>query len=264
MAEDTIYDFQGLKDFLTRRGYTIRERDTYIEIDQGDVTKGDIQDGTITFNDEGIFVKDKKNVFRQVFLFKGDYHLQEFGKPRFHICKCKTINEFINGGLFKDHYRYSNSEPVTVIDLDNDNVEEEVEELPLCQNCRKVISEYGKINSTDFVNQLKEKYGLNNDNTNNIEVDIFGYTRDWEQISKQYREEHQYTCENCGLKIDDVYERQYIHVHHIDGDKTNNQEENLKCLCLFCHAHIDEHHKQRLTTGANGIIYEKFKRKYKS
>ena len=47
-----------------------------------------------------------------------------------------------------------------------------------------------------------------------------------------------------------------------DNLKTDNRSENLKCLCLYCHAHVDEHHLQRLTTGANRFTYEDFIEKY--
>ena len=32
-----------------------------------------------------------------------------------------------------------------------------------------------------------------------------------------------------------------LHIHHIDGNKTNQQLENLQCLCMRCHkkAHIN-------------------------
>ena len=45
--------------------------------------------------------------------------MQTYGKPRFHICKCSVIDEFISIGRFKQHYVRANSEPVPVIDLDD-------------------------------------------------------------------------------------------------------------------------------------------------
>lgn len=94
------------------------------------------------------------------------------------------------------------------------------------------------------------------------EVDIFGYTRDWEEISRNYREAHNYTCERCGLHIDDIFDRQYIHCHHKDENKLNNRESNLECLCIRCHSEVNEYHKHNFTTGANRIILESFEEKY--
>ena len=53
-----------------------------------------------------------------------------------------------------------------------------------------------------------------------------------------------------------------MHVHHINGDKLNNNESNLKCLCLYCHAHVDNHHLKRLTSGANRFSYYTFIDRY--
>ena len=62
-------------------------------------------------------------------------------------------------------------------------------------------------------------------------------------------------------KVND-YDKQYMHVHHINGDKLNNDESNLRCLCVYCHAHVDDHHFRRLTRGANKVSYFSFIDRY--
>lgn len=260
--EEAIYDFAPLKEFLKRRGYSIGTRKAYEPFTPEDVKAADITNGSMSFTSEGIFVKGEDGVERQVFLYKKDYHLGRW-TPKFHICKCETIDEFISIGRFKQHYVRANTEPVPVIDLDDGNRLKTITGLPLCNNCRRIITGYGQISSTDFVNILKQANDNQEEDYDGVELDLFGYTKDWDVISKQYREKHNYTCENCGMKIDDVYDRQYIHVHHINGDKLNNKESNLKCLCLYCHAHVDDRHKKNLTTGANKYIYQDFLNKYK-
>lgn len=39
-----------------------------------------------------------------------------------------------------------------------------------------------------------------------------------------------YTCQDCG--------RYAIHIHHIDGNRSNNKLINLKALCFDCHNKI--------------------------
>lgn len=261
--EIPIFDFAPLKSFLKKRGYTIGTRSAYEPFTPEDVKPADISNGSMSFTGEGIFVKGDDGVERQVFLYKKDYHLVRYNKPRYHICKCEVITEFINSGGFRDHYVRANSEPVPVIDLDNGRMRVEIEGLPLCGYCQRIIASYGNINSTEFVELLKKANDSHQqDIDDDVELDLFGYTKDWEAVSRRYKEKHHYTCEQCGLKIDNEYDRQYMHVHHINGVKVNNKESNLRCLCLYCHAHVDQNHLKRLTTGANEFTYKDFLQKY--
>lgn len=261
MEEEPIYDFSSLRNYLVHLGYIVEQAQGYREIRPEEVTIDSINRGELEITPEGIYVIGPGNLRQQVFLYKRDYHLERYGKPRFHICKCTIINEFIESGGFRDHYVRANSDPVPVKNMDNRYREEEVDELPLCRYCLNQIRKYDNITSSEFVELLRQARA-DEEEPEVQEVDIFGYTRDWDYISKSYREAHNYTCEKCGLKIDDLFDRQYIHCHHKDANKLNNKEGNLQCLCLRCHSEVDEFHRQNLTTGANRIIYEDFIRKY--
>ena len=261
MEDEPIYDFAPLKSLLTKLGYRVEKTKGYRELRPEEVDFHSIQRGEIIFRKDGIFIKSEDCIERRVFLYKRDYRLEQYGKPRFHISNCQTIQEFIKSGTFREHYVRANTKNVPVYNIDNYRREEIVSDLPLCRYCLHNIREWGNINSTQFVEILK-KEGEEDDTETNVEVDLFGYTRDWDFVSKEYRENKDYTCEKCGLNISDVYDRIYMHVHHINGNKLNNNDNNLQCLCYRCHSEVDEHHKQRLTTGSNRYIYEDFIRKY--
>ncbi|MDO4801977.1 MAG: hypothetical protein Q4A15_07400 [Prevotellaceae bacterium] len=263
MEEDLkpIFDFKPLRDFLIDKGYVVGLAQGYREIRPEEVTVAAINRGEIDFTEDGIYVIGPGEERQQVYLYKRDYHLYDFGKPRFHICKCQIIDDFINRGMFREHYVRANSDPVPVKNLDNENMEEMVDELPICKYCLSKINRYGSINSSEFVGILRQVRG--HETIEKVyEVDIFGYTRDWEAISREYRESHNYTCEECGLSIDNIFDRQYMHVHHIDANKLNNHESNLRCLCLRCHSNVDDVHRQNLRTGANKIVWEAFNETY--
>lgn len=163
-------------------------------------------------------------------------------------------------GTFDGHYVRANIDPVPVISKETHR-EEIISGLPLCKYCISKVRQYGRITSTEFAEMLKQARGVEEEQKEQ-EVDIFGYTRDWDEISRNYREKHGYTCEKCGLKIDNLFDRQYIHCHHKDANKLNNNESNLQCLCLRCHSQVDEFHRKNLTTGANRIIFEAFEESY--
>lgn len=261
MEEEPIYNFTSLREYLVRLGYIVEQAQGYREIRPEEVTIDSINRGNLEVTEEGIYVIGPGDLKQQVFLYKRDYHLERYGKPRFHICKCSTINEFINSGGFRDHYVRANTDPVPVKNMDCGYIEEEVDNLPICKYCVAQIREYGNMTSSDFVEILRQ--ARSKDEQPEVqEVDIFGYTRDWDQISKTYREAHDYTCERCGLHIDDMFDRQYIHCHHKDENKLNNQASNLECLCIRCHSRVDELHLRNFSTGANALLLKYFNEKY--
>ena len=57
------------------------------------------------------------------------------------------------------------------------------------------------------------------------------YPQEFYSIRHQILERDNYTCQcpTCEHKSD------FLHIHHIDYDKKNNNFENLVTLCLYCH-----------------------------
>ncbi|MEG2885094.1 MAG: hypothetical protein RR884_11005, partial [Acinetobacter sp.] len=66
------------------------------------------------------------------------------------------------------------------------------------------------------------------------------YTPDWSIISRKLREEYNWTCQNCQIQLENNLKR-FLHVHHINGQKTDNKSANLKVLCIRCHSEQPEH-----------------------
>ena len=65
------------------------------------------------------------------------------------------------------------------------------------------------------------------------------YSIDWDEISQKYREQQNYTCENCQINLS--HSKKYLHVHHINEVKSDNDFNNLKVLCIKCHAEQPNH-----------------------
>ena len=94
MDEKPICDFSGLKKCLIEKGYHIGKAEPWRKIDSEEVN---LKKGQLECTDEGIFLIDDDGFKHQVFLYKRRYKLRQYGKPRFHICKCETIEKFLNG-----------------------------------------------------------------------------------------------------------------------------------------------------------------------
>lgn len=262
-----LYDFKPLREYLEEKGIHVGEAEGYTPVTPDDVVLSG--DGAIYFKgvdgSGGIFIQDKKGVEHQVFMYKCDYHLERYGKPRAHLCQCDTITDFMEGGHFHQLYRYANTEEVPVRNMDNYDEEEIVRDLPLCKSCRRLLNNSvlpPGSTSIDFVNILK---AAGEDTTTHKkqqtqEVDIFGYVKNWEKISKAYRTKQDFTCEKCGYHATTPMERRFLQVHHIDGDKLNNQESNLQCLCICCHANVDDAHSRNFADPTNYAQLEDFLR----
>lgn len=260
MDEKPIYNFDKLKATLKEEGFQVEKAEAYRPIKPVDVSIKDIENGTIEITNEGTFFKTKDGHKHSGFMYKRKYHLARYGKPRFHLCNCRTIQEFRESGSLEKEYRWANEHIILVVDMDDDYVDKTVQNLPLCKYCSQIlVSNQADIytNNEDFVNELKKTSVLDM-----TDVDILGYTREWQNISRSFREKQNYTCERCGIQITNEFDKGYIHSHHRDGNKVNNDQRNLECLCILCHSNIDETHKERFSKGGSAVTLQSFCEKY--
>lgn len=258
MGKD-LYDFSSLKQFLRNEGYHVSDKAGYVAVKPDDAfdKQGKTQ---ISFHGNkgeiGIFVTDKHGVKRQVYMYKHRYHLGYGKPPTFHICQCQTIASFMSQGRFGE-YHYANTDEVDVFDLDT-RQSVMLRGLPLCSNCYSRMGYLYSVNDSSHFVEILKQAGMASDNQAQ-EVDIFGYVKDWEAISKAYRELHEYKCEKCGYDGSSLLDRMFMHTHHKDGNKLNNNESNLQCLCIKCHSEVDQTHRRNFSEGDKAKQLESFK-----
>ena len=65
------------------------------------------------------------------------------------------------------------------------------------------------------------------------------YSSDWPQISHCYKEKVGWKCEKCGTDLGEG--KEFLHAHHINAQKNDNREQNLRALCIHCHAEMPQH-----------------------
>lgn len=264
--DEPIIKFSKLKESLRRIGIIVdKAKDAYTPISPEEVSLKEIENGSLEIGTDGIFINGEDGVRRQVFLYKRAYNMERFGKPRFHICKCQTIEEFMNSSGEIPEYRRANTRAVMVLDRSNGNQDTKVEDLPLCKYCAQLIGSVSRnMDSAAFVEILKNANPAETDTTQeNLEVDSRGYTRDWQEVSRSYRERHNYTCERCGVQVT-PFETEYMQVHHRNGDKTNNRDSNLECLCIKCHSEVDPTHVRNFSTRTQQMLIRLFLQNYAS
>ena len=260
--EESLVKFDALRTKLIALGFDIRiSKEPYQVITSADVTLDDIKNGTLKIEDKGIYnINPETGEKTRVFLYKRKYNIERFGKPRYHICKCKTIMEFMNEAGQIPEYRQANTMPVWVIDTSDNCKDKQIDKLPLCKNCAEIMGDIDKNTTSDeFVEILKKAAPApSSPKEEKVEVDVNGYTRDWSIISQQFREKHNYTCERCGVKVMNPFESEYIQTHHKNGNKADNRESNLECLCIKCHSEVNDTHRRNFNTPAKQALIKEF------
>lgn len=258
-----LYKFEGLKEFLQSEGVQVGDAQGYIPVKSQDVfdKQGQTPIAFISKNGQrGMFATDRNGVEHQVYMYKYRYRLSDHGKPKFHICQCSTIQSFMNRGAFGEYY-FANTDEVEVYDMNSGTVQQ-ISQLQLCLNCIKELYQYGKYYDTSkFVAMLKAAGQVPTQTAQ--ETDIFGYVKDWEKISKAYRSIRNFTCEKCGFDGSSPFDRMFMHTHHKDGNKLNNDQSNFQCLCIKCHSEVDATHQNNFSEGDKKKQLENFMKRLK-
>lgn len=237
-------------------------------VDRIDFTEQE-NDGSLEWREDGVYIK-VKGKHQRGFMFNKDYKVSEYGNPKFHLFECSVIERFIEQGILSRFYFYSNSDLVTVTQRGT-KIEYKNQKLSLCSKCSGMLSERNLdyIGNTEDFHNLLDLNDTEIENSNEeIETDIFNRPLNWRSISRAYRLEQNYTCEECGFGGDDLennYDKRYIHAHHIDGYALlNTHRSNLKSVCVLCHYNQDEHHKSNFEKPRMKKELDNFINKYKT
>ena len=95
-----------------------------------------------------------------------------------------------------------------------------------------------------------------------------GRPLDWDNVSKAYRLEKNYTCEKCGFGGDTLQskaDREFIHTDHKKAwQLVNMTRSNLQCLCILCHSQKDDLHRANFTKKGMQTRLKRFMEKYRS
>ncbi|MDD3773602.1 MAG: hypothetical protein PHC38_13240 [Weeksellaceae bacterium] len=251
-----LYEFDILDKKMDEWGFPKLQSGSGFKIIRTDFEEA-YKAGNIRFGDDGIYLEHEGKEYRGYMFIKEPWITQYNSYPKFHLTRCKTIDEFIRSGRFKIRYEWSNSNVNDLIDKTTRQIYKD-EVLGYCYNCKQKI--FDEIEDTeDFFETLDTE----EIEETSHEVDIFGYDRNWQKISREYRKKMDFTCEECGIKIENRADQRFLHTHHKNGDKANNRLSNLQCLCVLCHSHENERHEENFDKNRMRKEIKTFVTKYR-
>lgn len=106
----------------------------------------------------------------------------------------------------------------------------------ICPVCGKEIPSWRKFCSKNCSKEYQHKEYISNWN-NGKENGVSGNYFVSKHIRSYLFEKNNCKCEKCGWgEVNEYTGKVPLQIHHIDGDCTNNKEENLQLLCPNCHS----------------------------
>ena len=207
----------------------------------------------IVFNEEGI------STYRdRIVLFYMQTQQAYYGSGyKFHFTRCQTISQAINENRHKKYVITTRTDGFFDVFINYESYSEEKQiRLEPCKNCLKKANYKGykyvdyaqkrKIyNDFQLGELLNTKISVIDNLTTNLfrdskMVGINDYPPDFlTEIRPRIIKRDNYSCCKCGANLYSY--RKYLHVHHIDSDKANNNDSNLESLCIKCHSEMPRH-----------------------
>ena len=206
-------------------------------------------DGTLEYNG------------RKVVIYIRDQQV-EYQPYKFHVANCDTLSRMRADNRYDRYVVATRTDGMFTVNSYDDErilIEEGSEHrLGVCINCLKALN-YKDYNDcrraaqrhivTEF--ELQEfflKYSSQITPTPihaETTAPLNEYTNDWPETSLRLREENNWTCERCGEDFGAAQRQGLLHVHHINGLRYDNSDENLIVLCNACHAREPQHEHMR-------------------
>ena len=170
---------------------------------------------------------------------------------KFHVSDCSTLQQMWRQGRYERYVVATRSDGLFIVNFlgayGHGSQEDNVEcRLYVCKNCLTRLNyrgycrrryEQDDIRNTFKLDEFFERYASEITRVpteTDTSASLNEYTSDWDQVSRRYKEMMGWRCEVCLINLRDMPE--FLDAHHINGLRNDNNDENLRALCVGCHA----------------------------
>ena len=184
--------------------------------------------------------------------------------PKYHVVNCQTLKSMRSAGRYKRYVVTRRTDGEFILNFaDNlSRANPETYRLDICKNCLQKELNLWHISPnafplTDWFNAIDPSYQpppidtIYGPKTTPVTGTISNYPPDWNLRSLQCREEAEWKCEECSIDLG--FNRKFLHAHHLRGTQYN-QPEDLKALCIGCHAEQPRHERMRSLSDYSGFM----------
>ena len=174
---------------------------------------------------------------------------------RFHVADCPTLKTMKSQNRYDRYVVATRTDGKFIINFlvggkIHDKGERVERRLYVCKNCLNKLDYKNYRHKKTQQNEIREffdlkaffeKYGAQitkQPTGTDITAPVDQYPSNWPHISRPYKEKVGWKCEECEI---DLREREeFLEVHHINL-KRDNKEQDLRALCIGCHAEQFQH-----------------------
>lgn len=186
---------------------------------------------------------------------------------RFHVADCKMLEDMRARGRFGRYIATNNLSGMFQISAQNSpsQAEPPTARLLVCRYC------LGKLNYQNYTHggrrtaiwrdfDIGKFFEIYSTNFRYLPTTLpertigNDYTEDWSEISRTIRQECGFQCDECRVDLSDHQYRRLLHVHHINGVRTQNQRSNLRPLCADCHRKQPMHEQMFISASDMAIL----------